>query len=49
MTKGCKLAVIIGAAMAVVAVVASITTLLLYLDKKRSDEELEEYLDCAIE
>ena len=49
MKKGYKIAIILGAVMAVVAVVASITALMLYLDKKKSDEELEEYLDCSIQ
>lgn len=49
MKKGSKLAVLIGIALAIVAVAASVTALLLYLDKKKSDEELEEYLDCSIQ
>lgn len=49
MKKGGKLALLIGIVMAVAAVVASVTALLLYLDKKRDDEELEEYLDCSIQ
>lgn len=49
MKKGSKLALILGIVAAVAAVVASITALLLYLDKKRDDEELEHYLDCSIQ
>ena len=34
---------------AVAAVVAALSALLLYLDKKKDDEELEHYLDCSIQ
>lgn len=46
MKKGSKLAVFIGV---IAAVVASLSALLLYLDKKRDEEELEHYLDCSIQ
>ncbi|WP_322183568.1 hypothetical protein [Neglectibacter caecimuris] len=49
MKKGSKLAVFIGVIAAVAAVVASLSALLLYLDKKRDEEELEHYLDCSIQ
>jgi len=49
MKKGSKLAVFIGVIAAIAAVVASVSALLLYLDKKRDDEELEHYLDCSIQ
>ena len=49
MKKGSKLAVFIGVVAAIAAVVASISALLLYLDKKKDDEELEHYLDCSIQ
>ena len=49
MKKGSKLAIIIGIVAAVAAVAASVCALLLYLDKKRDDEELEHYLDCSIQ
>ncbi len=49
MSKGGKLALLIGIVVAVASIVASLTALLLYLDKKRDDEELEEYLDCSIQ
>lgn len=49
MKKGSKLALFIGILAAVAAVVASLSALLLYLDKKRDDEELEHYLDCSIQ
>lgn len=49
MKKGSKLAVFIGVVAAIAAVVASVSALLLYLDKKRDDEELEHYLDCSIQ
>ena len=34
---------------AVAALVAALSALMLYLDKKRDDEELEHYLDCSIQ
>ena len=46
MKKGSKLAILIGVVAAIAAVVASLSALLLYLDRKRDDEELEHYLDC---
>ena len=49
MKNGSKLAVFIGVIAAVAAVVASLSALLLYLDKKRDEEELEHYLDCSIQ
>lgn len=49
MKKGSKLALLVGVVAAIAAVVASISALLLYLDKKRDDEELEHYLDCSIQ
>ena len=49
MKKGSKLAVFIGVIAAVAAVVASLSALLLYLDKKRDEEELEHYLDCSFQ
>ncbi len=49
MKKGSKLAILIGVIAAVAAVVASVSALLLYLDKKRDEEELEHYLDCSIQ
>lgn len=49
MKKGSKLAVFIGVVAAIAAVVASVSALLLYLDKKRDEEELEHYLDCSIQ
>ncbi len=49
MKKGSKLAIFIGVIAAVAAVVASLSALLLYLDKKKEDEELEHYLDCSIQ
>ncbi len=49
MKKGSKLALFIGVVAAIAAVVASISALLLYLDKKKDDEELEHYLDCSIQ
>lgn len=49
MKKGSKLAVFIGVIAAVAAVVASLSALLLYLDRKRDDKELEHYLDCSIQ
>ena len=49
MKKGSKLAVFIGIVAAVAAVVAALSAVLLYLDKKKHDEELEHYLDCSIQ
>ena len=49
MKKGSKLALLIGIIAAVAAVVAALSALLLYLDKKKDDEDLEHYLDCSIQ
>ena len=49
MKKGSKLAIIIGIVAAVAAVAAAVCAVLLYLDKKRDEEELEHYLDCSIQ
>lgn len=49
MKKGSKLALFIGFVAVVAAVVAGLSALLLYLDKKKDDEELEHYLDCSIQ
>ena len=49
MKNGSTLAILVGVVAAIAAVVASISALLLYLDKKRDDEELEHYLDCSIQ
>ena len=49
MKKGSKLALFLGVVDAVAALVAAVTALLLYLDKKKDDEELEHYLDCSIQ
>ena len=49
MKKGSKLAILIGVVAAIAAVVASLSALLLYLDRKRDDEALEHYLDCSIQ
>ena len=49
MKKGSKLAILIGVVAEIAAVVASLSALLLYLDRKRDDEELEHYLDCSIQ
>lgn len=49
MKNGSKLAILVGIVAAIAAVVASVSALLLYLDKKKDDEELEHYLDCSIQ
>lgn len=49
MKKGSKLALFIGLVAAVAALVAALSALMLYLDKKRDDKELEHYLDCSIQ
>ncbi len=42
--------VILGVITAIAAIVASITTAVLMLEKKRKeDEELEHYIDCSIQ
>lgn len=48
MKKGSKLAVFIGIVAAVAAVVAALSAVLLYLDKKKVDEELDIILNCSI-
>ena len=48
MKKGTKLALFIGLITAIAAVAASVTALMMYLDHKRDEEELEHYLDCSI-
>ena len=41
---------VLGIIVSIAAVIASVTTALLMLNKKRKDdEELEHYLDCAIQ
>ena len=49
MKKGTKLALFIGLITAIAAVAASVTGLMMYLDHKRDEEELEHYLDCSIQ
>ncbi|MCI9552857.1 hypothetical protein [Acutalibacter intestini] len=49
MKKGTKISLFIGIITAIAAVAASITALLLYLDHKKDEEELEHYLDCSIQ
>ena len=49
MKKGSKLALFLGVVAAVAALVAAVTALLLYLDKKKDDQELEHYLVCSIQ
>lgn len=49
MKKGTKLTLFIGIITTIAAVAASVTALLLYLDHKRDEEELEHYLDCSIQ
>ena len=49
MKKGSKLALIIGLVAAIAAIAASVTALLMYLDHKKDEEELEHYLDCSIQ
>ena len=48
MKKGSKLAILIGVVAAIAAVVASLSALLLYLDRKGFDLVLEQYVDCSI-
>ena len=49
MKKGTKISLFIGIITAIAAVAASITALLLYLDHKKDEEELEQILDCSIQ
>ena len=49
MKKGTKLTLLIGLITAIAAVAASVTALMLYLEHKRDEEELEHYLDCSIQ
>ncbi|CCX38779.1 unknown [Clostridium sp. CAG:1013] len=49
MKRGSKLALFIGMIAALAAVVAAVSAVLLYLDRKKDDEELEHYLDCSIQ
>ena len=49
MKKGTKLTLLIGLITAIAAVAASVTALMLYMDHKRDEEELEHYLDCSIQ
>lgn len=50
MTKKPNPWVVLGVIVSVAAVIASITTAVLMLNKKRKDdEELERYLDCSIQ
>ena len=49
MKKGTTLALFIGLITAIAAVAASVTALMMYLDHKRDEEELEHYLDCSIQ
>lgn len=45
-----RLALLIGFISAIAAVVASVTALCIFFDKKKKDEEeLERYLDCSIQ
>lgn len=49
MKKGTKLAVFIGVVASITAAIAAILAVLMYLDKKQEDEDLEHYLDCSIQ
>ena len=49
MKKGSKLALFLGVVAAVAALVAAVTALLLYLDKKKDVGELGHYLACSIQ
>ena len=49
MKKGTKLTLLIGLITAIAAVADSVTALMLYLEHKRDEEELEHYLDCSIQ
>ncbi|MEG1426079.1 MAG: hypothetical protein RSC76_00170 [Oscillospiraceae bacterium] len=44
-----KLIALFGILFALVAIVATLSTVLVYFDKKKDEEELEHYLDCSIQ
>lgn len=49
MKKGAKLTLLLGAIAAVAAVAAAVVAMMIYLDHKKDEEELEHYLDCSIQ
>lgn len=49
MKKGSKLGLLIGIIAVAAAVVAAACAVLVYFDRKKTDEELEHYLDCSIQ
>lgn len=44
-----KLIALLGILFGIVAVVATLTTALIYFDKKKDEQELERYLDDSIQ
>ena len=49
MKRGSKLGILIGIIATVAAVIAAAAAVLVYFDRKKTDEELEHYLDCSIQ
>jgi len=49
MKKGSKIAALIGAVALLAAIVTTIVSVLMYLDRRKADEELEDYLENAIQ
>lgn len=47
--KGSKCAIFIGLIVAFTAIIAAAVAVLLYVDKKKEEEDLEHYLDCSIQ
>lgn len=44
-----RILIIIGCVTAILALAASVAAVLAFLTKQREDEELEQYLECAIQ
>ena len=49
MKKHSKCAFFIGILTAFVAVVAAVSGVLLFIERKKEEEDLEHYLDCSIQ
>ncbi len=44
-----RLFAIMGIIVAAIALITTVTTILVFLGKKKNERELEEYLDCSIQ
>ena len=49
MKKKNKCAIFIGLVALITAIIAVATAAMIYVDKKREEEDLEHYLDCSIQ